>query len=127
MPILPTPDTTALAHSHALSHLIRQEIVDSGGYISFARFMELALYAPGLGYYSAGSYKLGKEGDFVTAPEISPLFGRCIAKQCQFILKRLQAGSILEIGAGTGKLAADLLLALEIDEALPKEYLILEI
>src|SRR5215210_7102074 len=76
---LPAPPAEALASSTQLRQHIRASIAASGGWISFARFMELALYAPGLGYYSAGSRKLGGDGDFVTAPELSPLFGRCLA------------------------------------------------
>ena len=87
--------------------------------MSFAQYMELALYAPGLGYYSAGLSKLGPAGDFVTAPEISPLFGRCIARQCSRILAELRGGEILELGAGSGRLAADLLLEMERLESLP--------
>src|SRR5262245_65166546 len=85
--------------------------------------MELALYAPGLGYYMAGARKLGKDGDFVTAPEISPLFGRALARQ----LQQLGRGDILEIGAGSGALAADLLLELERLGCAPARYLILEL
>ncbi len=127
MATLPTPSPIALAHSEQLKTRICQEITHAGGHISFARFMELALYTPGLGYYSAGSHKLGKHGDFVTAPEISPLFAKCIAKQCQQIFTTLENSSILEIGAGSGKLAHELLLELERLQALPEKYFILEI
>jgi SAM-dependent MidA family methyltransferase len=120
MATLPTPNETALAHSQQLLDLVCQEIATADGAISFARFMELALYAPGLGYYSAGSHKLGRQGDFITAPEISPLFAKCIAKQCQQIFSELDRGDILEIGAGSGKLACDLLQELA-------QYFILEI
>jgi SAM-dependent MidA family methyltransferase len=124
---LPIPSNEALALSKELFQCIRDEITGSGGTISFARFMEMALYAPGLGYYCAGSQKLGKSGDFVTAPEISPLFSRCIARQCQQVLDLLEDGDILEIGAGTGKMACDLLLELERFNTLPRHYYILEI
>jgi SAM-dependent MidA family methyltransferase len=127
MSTLPTPNATALAYSQTLTQFIRQEIEAAGGYISFARYMELALYTPGLGYYSAGSYKFGKQGDFVTAPEISPLFAQCVAKQCQQILTALGSGDILELGAGSGKLAGDLLCTLEQLGCLPQHYFILEI
>lgn len=110
-----------------LVELLQQEIQRSGGAISFARFMELALYAPGLGYYSAGRHKLGKEGDFVTAPEISPLFAQCVARQCQQVLNELGGGDILEFGAGTGVFAKDLLLELEQLDCLPARYYILEV
>lgn len=124
---LPTLNPAALEHSAKLTQFISHDIVTSGGYISFARFMELALYAPGLGYYSAGSHKLGKGGDFVTAPEISPLFAQCIANQCQPILNELKTGDILEIGAGSGIFAKDILLQLEKLDSLPQNYYILEI
>lgn len=123
---LPVPPEAALAHSQALTDAIRAEIEAGGGHISFKRFMELALYAPGLGYYSAGSEKIGAAGDFVTAPEISPLFSRCLARQCEQVFRRLGRGIILEPGAGTGSMAADMLLELEQREALPEAYWILE-
>lgn len=124
---LPAPDPEAAALSARLEELIRAEITGAGGSIDFARYMELALYAPGLGYYSAGARKLGEGGDFVTAPELSPLFGRCVARQCAQVLERLDHGDILEIGAGTGALAADLLAELETLGRLPERYLILEL
>jgi SAM-dependent MidA family methyltransferase len=110
-----------------LINLIRTE-----GTISFARYMELALYAPGLGYYSAGLQKFGIDGDFVTAPEISPLFGRCLARQCEQILHELNSpadipADILELGAGSGKMAADILNELAARDALPNRYYILEV
>ena len=105
---------------------IRDEIGASGGWIAFARYMELALYAPGLGYYMAGARKLGREGDFVTAPEISPLYGETLARQVAQILDS-DLEEILEIGAGTGALAASLLTELERLGRLPKRYLILEL
>lgn len=122
---LPIPDSFAKAQSEKLISLIRQEIQRENS-ISFARFMELALYAPGLGYYSAGAHKLGAQGDFITAPELSPLFAQCIARQCQEVLMNLEAGSILELGAGSGVLARDLLLELEKLQSLPEHYYILE-
>ncbi len=122
-----TPDPTAQIFSERLTQLIRDEIISEGKPITFARFMELALYAPGLGYYSAGMHKLGREGDFVTAPEISPLFAKCVAKQCSQILTELEQGDILEFGAGSGIFAKDLLLELEKLNALPAHYFILEV
>lgn len=118
--------TSAISHPALIQH-IRAEMTAHGGAISFARYMELALYAPGLGYYSAGLPKLGVTGDFITAPEISPLFSRCIARQCQQVLQTLGGGVILELGAGTGAMAADLLLELQHNAALPEQYLILEV
>ncbi|MEE4376240.1 MAG: SAM-dependent methyltransferase [Candidatus Competibacteraceae bacterium] len=120
------PEPAALAHSTRLAEHIRAEIANNQGTISFFRFMELALYAPGLGYYSAGSAKLGADGDFVTAPEGSTLFSRCLARQCQQILIQ-GGGDILELGAGSGIMAADLLLELETLGKLPNCYFILEL
>jgi len=124
--LLPAPSAEALALSAELTRLIADEIGKSGGWISFARYMELALYAPGLGYYMAGARKLGRDGDFVTAPEISALYGRTLARQVQEIA-RDGLSDVLEIGAGSGTLAADLLVELEKLGALPQRYLILEL
>ncbi len=124
---LPAPDAIASAHSQRLAGLIHSEIAAAGGQINFARYMELALYAPGLGYYSAGAQKFGEQGDFITAPELSPLFARCLARQCQEILCELQQGDILEAGAGSGILAADLLSELQRLACLPEHYFILEL
>jgi SAM-dependent MidA family methyltransferase len=124
--MLPTLSPEEQCHSEAVAALIRTELAAAGGWISFERFMELALYAPGLGYYSAGSWKLGSGGDFVTAPEVSELFGRCVAAQCAQVL-RATGGEILELGAGTGSLAAALLAALDALGVLPERYAILEV
>lgn len=124
---LPPPSAEAQAHSEKLQALIRSEIEQAGGHIGFDRFMELALYAPGLGYYSAGSGKFGEAGDFVTAPELSPLFSRCVARQCAEVLKGIGGGEILEFGAGSGVMAADILAELERLDALPERYAILEL
>ncbi len=105
---------------------IRAEIVAAGGQLPFDRFMDLALYAPRLGYYAAGSPKLGADGDFTTAPELSGLFGRCLAVQCAETLGRLGGGDILELGAGSGALAVQILEGLARSDALPDRYLILE-
>ncbi|MEW6313102.1 MAG: SAM-dependent methyltransferase [Pseudomonadota bacterium] len=129
MSSLPPPGTDALAHSARLAETIRAEIENAGGWIPFARYMELALYAPGLGYYSSGSAKFGdhdKGGDFVTAPEISPLFSRCLARQAAQVLTATQ-GDVLELGAGSGKLALGMLRELERVERLPQRYGILEV
>ena len=123
---LPEPTADARDHSKRLVQHIRDEIGASGGWINFARYMELALYAPGLGYYMAGARKLGREGDFVTAPEISPLYGETLARQVAQLLDS-DLEEILEIGAGTGALAASLLAELERLGRLPKRYLILEL
>jgi hypothetical protein len=104
MPDLPAPSAQALAHSGRLAGLIRREILDNGGAIPFSRYMERCLYSPGYGYYSAGSQKFGAAGDFVTAPEISTLFGRCLAGACYGVLEQLGNGDILEFGAGIAAL-----------------------
>jgi SAM-dependent MidA family methyltransferase len=123
---LPEPTPDARAHSDRVAAYVCGEIAASGGWISFARYMELALYAPGLGYYSAGARKLGKAGDFVTAPEISPLYGQTLARQLHQVM---QAGfdDVLEVGAGSGALAATLLEELERSGKAPRSYLILEL
>jgi len=127
MPVtLPLPSDEARVHSEKLCNLIHQDIAVNNGWISFARFMELALYAPGLGYYSAGARKFGAAGDFVTAPEISPLFGRTLARQVADIMAQSQP-HILELGAGSGKLAVDILGELERLGCLPEHYNILEV
>jgi len=123
---LPTPSPEAAQHSARLCELIRRDIAEQGGWITFARYMELALYAPGLGYYTAGAHKFGEAGDFVTAPELSPLFGRTLARQAAEIMAS-SAPHILELGAGSGKLAADMLDELERVGNLPDSYAILEV
>lgn len=123
---LPPPDVETRAHGERVLALIRDEIDRAGGSIPFARYMDLALHAPGFGYYSAGNVKFGARGDFVTAPEISPLFARCLARQVEGVLAALDGGDVLEIGAGSGVLACELLAELERRGALPTRYLILE-
>jgi SAM-dependent MidA family methyltransferase len=115
------------AHVERVRERIAAEIDAAGGWIGFDRYMHLALYAPGLGYYSAGAHKLGPGGDFTTAPEVSRLFGGCVARQCAEILGALGRGSILEIGAGSGRLAADILSRLDALGCLPERYFVLEI
>ncbi len=97
------------------------------GWLSFERYMDLVLYAPGLGYYSAGARKFGRDGDFTTAPELSGLFGACVARQCAEVLDQVGGGSVLEIGAGSGRLAVDVLARLDALNRLPREYRILEV
>ena len=123
---MPLPSPDALAHSAELVGLIARQMTANGGWMSFARFMELTLYAPGLGYYAAGARKFGVAGDFVTAPEMTGLFGRALARQAAQIMAA-SAPHILEAGAGTGRLAADLLLALEALGTLPDSYVILDL
>jgi SAM-dependent MidA family methyltransferase len=124
---LPEPDGEARAHSDRLLAVIRHEIVAGGGSIAFSRFMELALYAPGLGYYSAGATKFGEQGDFITAPEIGPMFGCCLAQALAPVLGELGAGAaMLELGGGSGAFAAAVLPRLHELGAAPASYRILE-
>ena len=102
-------------------------IDESGGSLPFSQFMHEALYAKGLGYYSAGATKFGTDGDFTTAPEVSKIFGNIVARQCSEILDHDDGGTILEIGAGSGKLAADLLEVLAAQDRMPARYDILEV
>jgi SAM-dependent MidA family methyltransferase len=121
---LPEPPTELKQLSNILCDVIRQEI-RARGPMPFSRYMEMALYQPGLGYYSAGLHKLGEKGDFITSPELGSLFAACMARQIEEVAGHLGAYNILEIGAGSGRLAADILRC--IDEARqPKRYLILE-
>ena len=123
---LPEPDADARAHSARLSAVIRERINAAGGWLNFADYMRAALYEPGLGYYSAGAHKFGESGDFVTAPEISPLFSRCVASQCAQVLGATGGDTVLELGAGTGRMAADMLLEFERLGQLPTRYCVLE-
>jgi SAM-dependent MidA family methyltransferase len=120
-------DAAAAEHGRKACRFLLDQIAAAGGWLSFERFMDLALYAPLVGYYSGGPQKFGAGGDFTTAPEISGLFGACVAVQCGEILRQLDATSILEIGAGSGRLAADILGRLETLDQLPQRYWILEI
>jgi len=124
---LPPADELSAKHCARVSEHIREKIDDAGGQISFAEFMHEALYAPGLGYYNAGTTKFGADGDFITAPEISSVFGRILARQSAEVLGEMESGDILEFGAGSGKLAVDMLKALEELGALPDAYRILEV
>ena len=133
---LPTPSADAQAASRELSRRIAERIEATGGWLPFFDFMDMALHLPGLGYYAGGSQKFGEAGDFVTAPELTPLFGQALAAQVAEVLAAvannvagavLPAPTLLEVGAGSGRLAADLLLALEALGALPERYGILEL
>ncbi len=125
---LPEPNEQEQAHSQRLQRRIAEVIDDAGGWISFARYMEMALYEPGLGYYVAGRQKFGAAGDFVTAPEVSSLFSSCLARQCAEVLQQqASAACVLELGAGSGVMAADVLLQLEQLDCLPDHYYILEL
>jgi SAM-dependent MidA family methyltransferase len=123
---VPPPTPEAAAHSHELAERIANEIGEAGGWIPFSRFMELALYAPGFGYYSAGARKIGADGDFVTAPELTPMFARCLAMQVRQVLDHV-GGAVLELGPGTGVLAADIFEELKAQGAPPARYLLLEV
>ncbi len=123
---LPEPVPEAQAASHALLSMIGQEISANDGWISFARYMELALYAPHLGYYTGGAAKLGGPGDFTTAPELSPLFGGALANLARQTLPQT-ANQMMEFGAGTGKLAFDILTELHRQHCPPERYYIVEL
>ncbi|GAA5786765.1 class I SAM-dependent methyltransferase [Chitiniphilus shinanonensis] len=125
-PQLPLPAPDARAASEALTDAIRAEIA-AHGWISFADYMRMALYTPGLGYYAGGAAKFGQGGDFVTAPELSPLFGACVAATLAPVLQALDRGEVLEFGAGTGQLAAQVLAELERLDCLPRRYLIVDV
>jgi len=122
---LPAPAEEARAHSARLAEHVAGEIELAGGWIPFSRYMELALYAPGLGYYAAGARKLGADGDFVTAPEMTPLFAQTLASQFAQVIEAT-GGDVLELGAGTGSFAADALAELDRLGALPRRYYLLE-
>jgi SAM-dependent MidA family methyltransferase len=124
--ILPSLPPDAARHGAAVLQAVRDAVVTHGGWLAFDDYLRIVLYAPGLGYYSAGSAKIGRDGDFVTAPELSGLFGRCVARQCAQIL-RPAGGDVLELGPGTGALALSVLAALGELEALPRHYYILEV
>lgn len=117
----------AQQHSDALKKLIKKQIQSEGGSISFAKYMHTCLYAPGYGYYSAGSHKIGEQGDFTTAPEISSFFGYSIANHITDVFAQKTEKHILEFGAGSGQLAIDIMVYLEKSHDLPEFYYILEI
>lgn len=123
---LPEPSAEMAERSSALQALIVEEIHNQGGWIPFDRYMELALYTPGLGYYSQ-LQGLGAEGDFVTAPEISPLFSRVVGRQIAPVLSEIDQSVVMELGAGSGTMAAEILLELERVDQLPQQYWILEL
>ncbi len=124
---LPEPSADEHAHSERVAALIRDEIAAAGGALDFARYMELALYAPGLGYYSAGAAKFGAAGDFVTAPELGFVFARCLARAVAPVLRKLGGGDLVELTPRlSARLAVDLLLELERLDALPARYRLLE-
>jgi SAM-dependent MidA family methyltransferase len=124
--MLPSLSQDEERHSSVAAAMIREQISAAGGWLSFEKYMERALYAPGLGYYSAGSVKIGAHGDFVTAPEVSDLFSRCVARQCADVLAET-GGEILELGAGTGRMAATIVESLADLGVMPERYAILEV
>lgn len=123
---LPTPSSAEQERSTQLQAYLQQQVQAAGGWLSFADYMQAALYAPSLGYYVAGKHKFGAAGDFITAPELSVHFSQCLAKQAQPILATCEHPIILEFGAGTGAMAAAILLYLAAQDALPEAYWILE-
>jgi SAM-dependent MidA family methyltransferase len=123
---LPQPPIELIQHSNAVCALIQREIAANGGVIGFDRYFELCQYAPGLGYYSAGLHKFGAGGDFVTAPGLGDVFARCVAASLLPSLAAIPEAWIMEVGCGTGAMAADILQALGAQDALPARYLMLE-
>jgi SAM-dependent MidA family methyltransferase len=124
---LPDPDPAARVHSERVLASVRDVIAGAGGWIPFSAYMQHVLYAPGLGYYAAGARKFGADGDFVTAPEMTPLFARALAAPVADILAATATRDVVELGAGSGALAADLLATLAAKDALPGRYRILEV
>jgi len=124
--MLPAPTPDAIAHSQRVTAHLHALIGDAGGWIPFSRYMDAVLYAPGLGYYAAGPTKFGAAGDFVAAPELTPLFGRTLAQAIAPALEET-GGGVLELGAGSGRLAADMLGELDRMGRLPTHYSILEV
>ncbi|MGH8262276.1 MAG: class I SAM-dependent methyltransferase, partial [Steroidobacterales bacterium] len=105
---LPPLSAAESAHASRVRAALVEKIRANGGWIAFNDFMRFALYEPGLGYYSAGARKFGPQGDFITAPELTPLYAACIARQASEIFRRCDGRAILEFGAGSGALAVDL-------------------
>jgi SAM-dependent MidA family methyltransferase len=124
---LPPPSPEAREHSARVTAAVRDAIAQAGGFLSLERYLSLVLYAPGLGYYAAGARKFGADGDFVTAPEMTPLFAQTLATPVATLLAASDGRELVELGAGTGALAADLLAALAAAHALPARYRILEV
>jgi SAM-dependent MidA family methyltransferase len=124
---LPLPDPDARAHSARVVAAVKEAVAAADGFLPLERYLALVLYGPGLGYYVAGTAKFGRGGDFVTAPELTPLFGAAMAAQVDAILDRTHARHLVELGAGSGALAADLLNTLAQRDALPASYSIVEV
>ena len=121
------PEGSACSHSAAVARYIRERIEDAGGVLPFDQYMDAVLYAPGLGYYATGTRKFGEGGDFITAPEMGPLFGRCLAHEVGPVLEMIDSPCVLEFGAGSGALTQSLIEALVASGQLPPRYCILEI
>jgi SAM-dependent MidA family methyltransferase len=123
------PELSADERAHAVRMLdfLRRTIAEEGGWMSFADYMSAVLYAPGLGYYASGTHKLGAAGDFVTAPELSPLFGHAVAAQLAQALAQVERGELIELGPGSGRLCAEVLASLAERDALPARYWLLEV
>ena len=124
---LPEPSDFEKEHSEKLITLIKKQILSAGGWISFDEYMRSALYAPGLGYYSGGQHKFGEQGDFITSPEVGALFAQTLARPVSRVIKDIPGASVIEFGAGSGKLAADMLAELKHLQQLPDRYLIVEL
>ncbi|MGD8802024.1 MAG: SAM-dependent methyltransferase [Gammaproteobacteria bacterium] len=124
---LPEPDDAAKSRSRALCDCIVSACEAHGGSIAFSTYMQMALYQPGLGYYSGGLQKFGEAGDFITAPETSSLFSRCVARQVAQVIAALEQADVMEFGAGSGAMAADVLLELEQLQQLPERYYVVEL
>jgi SAM-dependent MidA family methyltransferase len=124
---LPPLSATESAHASRVHAVLVERIWAGGGWISFSDFMRFALYAPGLGYYSAGARKFGPQGDFITAPELTPLFAACVARQAGEIFERCGGRTVLEFGAGSGALAVDLVRYLAADGIEIERYSIVEV
>lgn len=124
---LPSPSVEVCAHSERVVAHVASAIAAAGGWISFADYMNAVLYAPGLGYYSAGARKFGAAGDFITAPEMTALFAAALAMPVGETIAQLQGAEVIELGPGSGRLAADLLGALDASNRLPQRYRLLEV
>lgn len=127
--MLKNPEQTQITHAETLVQVIKARVEENDGWIGFEEFMELALYAPGLGYYAAGATKFGESGDFITAPLMGRQFSGCVARQCIEIFENLpvdEPTTIVEFGAGTGQLALDLLTYLDSQDKFPDRYLVVE-
>lgn len=124
---LPLPSRAEQAQTTQVMNHLKVQIKRAGGQLNFANYMQTVLYEPKLGYYRSATPKFGKYGDFITAPELSPLFSRALANQCEQILATLGGGDVLEFGAGSGTMAAEILLQLAKKDQLPEHYYIIEL